>query len=104
MLIWSWYLVAPGVLAGCAMGVSPSDGSQLHSVSPPPFRPNRSFQHIQELADPSFFFLLRIALPPEEPGVQFLDEEGVLEALHHPVDDRNDHFNIQIFAQLAALE
>ena len=47
---------------------------------------------------------MRIALPPEESGVQFFDEEGVLEALHHPVDDGDDHFNIQIFAEFTPLE
>lgn len=36
--------------------------------------------------------------------IEFGGEQRVLEALHHPVEDRDDHFDVHVLAQFAAVQ
>src|ERR1700719_3724076 len=64
---------------------------------------HRALQKFQELANPGFLLLRHLALPAEQPGIEFGGKQGILKALDRPVENGDDHFNIHILAQIPAL-
>ena len=65
---------------------------------------NRALQYVQELLNPSFFFLGQLSLTAKQSWIKFGGEQCILEAFHHPVENGNDHLDVHIFAQLVALQ
>src|ERR1700733_13658388 len=66
-------------------------------------RTNRPLHDDDELLN-SRLFLLQFSLAAEQTGVEFRGKQSVLKALHHPVQNRDDHFDVQISTQFAALQ
>src|SRR5256885_6099954 len=88
---------------------SPEKLTALASLNPlrrkyGPLRPNGSLQYREELLNPGFLFLRQLSRPAEQAGVEFGCQQCILKALHHPIDDGNDEFNLQLVAQFAALQ
>src|SRR5580698_10432840 len=65
---------------------------------------NRPLQHGQKLLDSGVFLLGQFSLAPKQPRIQFSRKQCILKTLHHPVDDRNDHLDVHVLAQFAAIE
>src|SRR5262249_13550778 len=66
--------------------------------------PDRPAEDLQELSDPRLRLLGPLAGAAEEPGVELGREQRVLEAVHRPVEDGDDHRLVHIAADLAALD
>jgi len=93
-----------GIISWRLLELAPPSAVGFPSVSSPRSRPDRSSQHIQKLCDPCLFLLRWIALSSKQTGIQFLDQQGILEAFNHPIENGNDHFDIQIPAEFPAFE
>src|SRR5437016_2563119 len=65
---------------------------------------NGAAQDVKELVDACFLFFGHVAGAAEQAGIKFFSEQRVLEALHHPVDDRDDDLYIEVLAQFAAFQ
>src|SRR4029077_7278050 len=65
---------------------------------------DRPLQHGQKLLDSGVLLLGQFALSAKQTRIQLSGEQRILEALHHPVDDRDDHLDVHVLAQFAAIE
>src|SRR5258708_18779462 len=74
-------------------------GSRSHGDGP-----DGPLQRRQELMDSGFLFFGQFTLTAKQAGVEFCREQRVLEAFHHPVEDRDDHLEVHILTQLAPLQ
>ena len=65
---------------------------------------NGPAQQVDELMDARFFALPDLTLAPEEAGIEFFGQQSVLETFDRPVENRNDHFQVEILPEFSALE
>src|SRR4030095_6407118 len=61
-------------------------------------------QELEELSDTSVASFGDVGLAVDEPGVQLLAAEGVLEAFGDPVEHRGDHLHVDVVPDLAATD
>src|SRR5689334_12623191 len=66
-------------------------------------RTDSSFQQFKELIDARFSLFASVALTAKEAGIKFFRKQRVLEAIHGPFENRDDHLNIDVIAQLTTL-
>src|ERR1035437_9821837 len=65
---------------------------------------NRPLQHRQKLLDSGFLLFHRFSLAVEYTRIKLCGEQRILEAFHHPIEDRYDHLDVHVRAQFAALQ
>src|SRR5579862_7490545 len=70
----------------------------------PFLRSDGSLQHVYELPDAGFLSLVYSTLPAKQAGVEFFGKQCVLEAIHRPLENGDDHFRVEVIAQVAAVQ
>src|SRR6266478_12499 len=68
------------------------------------FGSDRAAQDIKKLVDASLFLFAHLTLPAKKAGVEFLGEQRILKTLHGPVEDRDDHLEVEVVAQFVPLQ